>query len=159
MQDRMQGASWLTKSDAEREALMSAIWGFAKAELQKVEALLNERLVQDDMPFRFDLTVKFKPANMGKLVSNALVETAQSLSQQERFVLEWLSKEDSGGAFGECNGRALDRLILLGLAQLGPEDERGQLYRRVTLTDLGHGVLAFAAPSQHVFAGDVGTAQ
>lgn len=65
------------------------------------------------------------------------------LTEAQRFLLEWLSKEESS-AFGECRGADLKALFDDGLAELGPypfhlNDEN---YRRVWLTPAGSAKLA-----------------
>lgn len=60
------------------------------------------------------------------------------LTSMERFLLEWLSKDDSSNLYGECEGQALDVLVNLGLAKIGPTPAgRHPHYRRVSLTDAG----------------------
>jgi hypothetical protein len=56
------------------------------------------------------------------------------LTSQEKFLLEWLSKEDES-AYGECSGQALTVLINCGLAKTAamPND-----YSSVSLTDAGY---------------------
>jgi hypothetical protein len=71
------------------------------------------------------------------------------LTASERDLLHWLSREDFS-QYGECHGKALDRLVALGLAQVhGEETEtnntfiakgRGIMFRAVSLTDAGWGV-------------------
>jgi hypothetical protein len=61
------------------------------------------------------------------------------LTSQEKFLLEWLSKEDSS-AYGECEGQALTVLINCGLAMVTPEVPRTG-YSRVSLTDAGRQAL------------------
>lgn len=61
-----------------------------------------------------------------------------ALSQSERFLLEWLSKEDFS-QFGECKGADLIALTYHGFAQIGPiplgcTDPN---YRLVSLTEAG----------------------
>lgn len=58
------------------------------------------------------------------------------LTKDERMTLEWLAKEDSS-AYGECKGVALDTLVRLGLASLGPAEFGREYYRRVEVTDAG----------------------
>ena len=60
------------------------------------------------------------------------------LTPRERFLLDWLSKED-WSLLGECKGPQLDKLVVLGLAEIndvavppGREDWRG-----VRLTEAG----------------------
>ena len=63
------------------------------------------------------------------------------LTSQEKFLLEWLGKEDNS-AYGECYGSALNVLINCGLAQTSetpPSD-----YSRVSLTDAGFVMLKMA---------------
>lgn len=59
----------------------------------------------------------------------------RELTYQERFVLEWLSKED-GSSYGECRGEALNGLRSLGLV-LVEGDHRGSDYDRVCLSEKG----------------------
>ena len=68
------------------------------------------------------------------------------LNADEAFLLKWLGEEDTS-QYGECHGKALDRLIELGLAQLhGDASEtnntfiakgHGIMFRAVSLTDAG----------------------
>lgn len=77
------------------------------------------------------------------------------LTRDEQDLLRWLGEADLS-QYGECHGKALDRLVELGLAVvLGPETERqnpfiakgdGIMYRAVKLTDAGHGVRAGLRP-------------
>ena len=61
----------------------------------------------------------------------------EKLTKDEWRVLEWLSRED-GSLFGECHGPALDRLVELGLAEIGPDPAgKGLMYRSVGVTDYG----------------------
>ena len=59
------------------------------------------------------------------------------LSKDEAFVLDWLSKEDTS-AYGECCGKALDRLVDLNLAWVAPvPDGIDRGFARVSLTVRG----------------------
>jgi hypothetical protein len=58
------------------------------------------------------------------------------LSKTERFLLAWLSKEESS-AYGECNGKDLDRLVALGYAQIEPAGPAPRPDSRVSLTEDG----------------------
>lgn len=59
------------------------------------------------------------------------------LSVGEKFLLEWLGKEDAS-LHGECKGNALQRLVDLGLASIGPTPAgRTDDYALVRLTDAG----------------------
>jgi len=61
------------------------------------------------------------------------------LTKAERFVLEWLAKEDVS-SYGECRGVALEGLIERGLARVGAPvsiHARDQDYLPVSLTDAG----------------------
>ena len=59
------------------------------------------------------------------------------LTKPQRFVLEWLSKEDSS-AYGECRGPDLDALVRLGLASVAqPVND----WSGVSLTDAGREAL------------------
>lgn len=74
--------------------------------------------------------------------------TYHDLTPSERFILDWLSKQDFS-QYGECRGRTLDRLIQRGLAQIhGPGEHQhfivndpaglmGMEFRAVSLTDAG----------------------
>lgn len=65
-----------------------------------------------------------------------------ALTSQEKFLLEWLGKEDAS-ALGECEGQSLNVLVNLGLAAIGPTPEGCHPhYRAVSLTDAGHALLA-----------------
>ena len=78
--------------------------------------------------------------------------TYHDLTPSERFILDWLSKQDFS-QYGECRGRTLDRLIQRGLAQIhGPGEHQhfiandhagtqGMMYRAVSLTDAGRAAL------------------
>ncbi len=72
--------------------------------------------------------------------------SGRGLAKDERLVLEWLAKDDSG-AYGECHGAALNGLVEKGFAiihrdRLGREKE----YDRVTATDSGRAALSADAP-------------
>lgn len=67
----------------------------------------------------------------------ALVE----LTDEDQFILDWLSKEETSQV-GECEGKAFGRLLGFGLAELGPEDPRGEQYRTVKLTDKGKALVS-----------------
>jgi hypothetical protein len=59
------------------------------------------------------------------------------LTNDQHLVHEWLSKDDTS-AYGECKGAALDALVELGIAELGPIPAgRSEDYRRVWLSDYG----------------------
>jgi hypothetical protein len=61
-----------------------------------------------------------------------------SLSKDEHLLLRWLAAEDHR-AYGECSGRALDRLMDLRLAEWKTGyDPRGDEFRRVGLTQAGY---------------------
>lgn len=76
------------------------------------------------------------------------------LSSSEKFLLEWLSKDD--GQYGECHGQTLDGLIERGLAVVqGAESgltnsfiAKGTdiMYRAVSITDAGR--LALSRPQR-----------
>jgi hypothetical protein len=57
---------------------------------------------------------------------------------KERFLLEWLSKEDTS-ALGECKGSALSQLIEHGYARI--INPTAGDYARVMLTDVGRAAL------------------
>jgi hypothetical protein len=71
------------------------------------------------------------------------------MTKEERYLLEWLSKED--GQYGECYGKTLDALIENGFAVVGGEDTglnngfiakgRDIMYRAVSITDAGRAAL------------------
>lgn len=71
----------------------------------------------------------------------------------ERFLLEWLSREDFS-QYGECHGQDLDALVSKGLAQIHAPGEHqvfianGQslMYRAVSLTDAGRSALSPPPP-------------
>lgn len=74
------------------------------------------------------------------------------MNANERFLLEWLSKEDTS-AYGECKGPSLNNLIAFGLAEVTTVDARGQDYNGVSLTERGHEALRTskdAPPAQAV---------
>ncbi len=63
--------------------------------------------------------------------------TFNRLSTAEAFLLKWLSKEDSS-SYGECKGADMDRLVQLGIAELGPiPDGRTEEFRRCWLSEYG----------------------
>jgi hypothetical protein len=71
------------------------------------------------------------------------------ISSETLFLLDWLSREDFSQA-GECEGRALDKLIELGLAKRGPgihSATRGKEYDVVSVTDAG--IAALKAKATH----------
>jgi hypothetical protein len=63
------------------------------------------------------------------------------LMSQEKFLLDWLSKEDFS-SLGECEGQSLTVLINCGLAQVGRDalGRRG-LSAPVSLTEAGWALL------------------
>jgi hypothetical protein len=64
------------------------------------------------------------------------------LTEAERFLLEWLGKEDSS-AYGECHGTDLDELFRRGLAIVSPQMVgRDPHYRRVSLTEAGRAAIS-----------------
>lgn len=73
----------------------------------------------------------------------------QELTQTERFLLEWLAKDD--GQYGECHGPTLDRLVAAGLAKVNGEESglrngfiakgTSLMYRPVSITDAGLAML------------------
>lgn len=72
------------------------------------------------------------------------------LTKDERFLLEWLSKDD--GQYGECHGKSLDSLLSNGFAIVqGAESglvngfiAKGtdMMHRAVSITDAGRAALA-----------------
>lgn len=63
------------------------------------------------------------------------------LTSEERFLLEWLSKEDFS-SHGECRGSALSALVNYGLAHVGKDaGDRGEDYAPVSLTEAGRALL------------------
>lgn len=70
------------------------------------------------------------------------------LDKDQWLVLEWLSKDDTN-SYGECHGAALNALVELGIAELGPVPAgRGEEYRRVWLSDYGWEVFTDARTAQ-----------
>ncbi len=67
------------------------------------------------------------------------------LTSEERFVLDWLAKEDFS-LFGECEGQALTVLINCGLAEV-TEKERGG-WAKVAVTEAGHAHRAAIAKAE-----------
>jgi len=77
-----------------------------------------------------------------------MTTAAPDLTAPERDLLDWLSKEDFS-QYGECHGRALDKLIALGLAQVhapgqhqnfianDPAGVKGIMFCAVSLTTAG----------------------
>lgn len=63
------------------------------------------------------------------------------LTRRERFVLEWLSKEDFS-TIGECEGQTLTVLLNCGLVEI-TQGDRG-LWAKVSLTDAGRAAIAKA---------------
>jgi hypothetical protein len=66
-----------------------------------------------------------------------------ALTKNQRFVLEWLKKDD--GQYGECKGKDLDRLMELGFAEWARRDVRGDDYGYIAITEKG--VAALSTPS------------
>lgn len=66
------------------------------------------------------------------------------LSKEERFVLVWLAREDRN-QLGECNGRALDRLVDLGLAIVERMTGIDPEYWNVACTEEGYRIAALIA--------------
>lgn len=67
---------------------------------------------------------------------------SEPLTSQERFLLEWLGKEESS-ALGECSGCDLDVLINRGFAVIAPAPEgQHRHFGRVSLTDAGRATLS-----------------
>ncbi|QSY98549.1 hypothetical protein J2J97_32100 (plasmid) [Rhizobium bangladeshense] len=63
------------------------------------------------------------------------------LTQSERYVLEWLNKEDFS-RYGECKGKDLDRLVSLGLAVVHEDELEGDRnWATVSVTDAGRSAL------------------
>lgn len=79
-----------------------------------------------------------------RVVSTTAALKMADLTTEERLLVKWLGEEDFS-QYGECKGSALDRLVVLGWAQVhGVETEtqnsfiakgRGIDYRAVSLTD------------------------
>jgi len=60
------------------------------------------------------------------------------------FLLEWLAKEETS-ALGECDGKALERLVERGFAVITPPPcGKDRLYSRVSLTDKGRAEMVAA---------------
>lgn len=55
-----------------------------------------------------------------------------TLTEKQRFMLEWLAKEDAS-TFGECHGATLDGLVLRGLARIAGTGGRAA----VSITEAG----------------------
>lgn len=66
------------------------------------------------------------------------------LTSGERFMLEWLSKEESS-ALGECEGGDLAHLEQMSLAVIVPIEGKHRHYSRVSLTDAGRAALSATA--------------
>lgn len=79
---------------------------------------------------------KVAPASAPPVVARNL--PPGGLTSQERFLLEWLSKEDFS-ALGECEGQALTVLINCGLAEVTDKHRGG--WAKVALTPAGQGAL------------------
>jgi hypothetical protein len=74
------------------------------------------------------------------------------LTDSERDLLQWLGQAEFG-QYGECHGAALDRLLVLELAQLHPPGEHQNFiandwqgnksieYQAVSLTETGRALL------------------
>ena len=73
---------------------------------------------------------------------SALVELVES----ERFLLDWLSKED-WSSYGECHGKDFDRLQALGLVERKPSNRSHfhEHYDLCRLTDAGWTALSAIA--------------
>jgi hypothetical protein len=69
------------------------------------------------------------------------------LTSDEHFLLDWLAKEDHS-AYGECRGRALDRLLDAGLARTVHVDDHDINYNRVALTAMGVSLLRELGPHE-----------
>lgn len=70
-----------------------------------------------------------------------MTELEQVLTEHERFLLEWLAKENAS-PYGECRGKALDRLVALGLAWIAPvPDGVDSNYADVSVTVAGRKAL------------------
>lgn len=96
---------------------------------------------------RFDLDIVREV--LRRVASEAL---APALSTSQRFLLGWLSKEESS-ALGECEGSDLDVLVSKGLASIKQAPaKRGRQYGCVSLTEAGYTlnsrITAQAAPTQ-----------
>ncbi len=59
------------------------------------------------------------------------------LTANERFLLEWLSKEDASSR-GECSGPSLNNLMAFGLVETSAEDARGPDYDAIRCTEAGY---------------------
>lgn len=59
----------------------------------------------------------------------------EKLTSAEKFLLEWLSKEESS-AYGECHGQPLTVLINMGLAMTHDGRDTND-YSRISLTPAG----------------------
>lgn len=66
------------------------------------------------------------------------------LTSQEKFLLEWLSKEDFSH-YGECEGVALNVLVKMGLAKVTHRERTG--WALVSLTDAGWNKLKTITPT------------
>lgn len=67
----------------------------------------------------------------------------QQLTSDERFLLEWLGKEDDN-LYGECHGAALDALVSFGLADVRPSNRSiiDHGWDLVSLSDQGRELLS-----------------
>lgn len=100
-------------------------------------AMRSARLAQEDIESVSSEAGRVAAGEAGGAESSPPASSEKvALAPQEASLIEWLSREDSS-THGECNGTCLDRLISLGLAILGPPDDRGDLYRAVSLTEAG----------------------
>ena len=63
-----------------------------------------------------------------------------TLTKAQRFLLEWLSRED-WSAYGECYGRELDELLRAGLAEMAQHGAAISGRTGVRLTDAGRAAL------------------
>lgn len=91
------------------------------------------------------------PRGNGKVQTDHLFEGPWwCLNSQERFLLEWLAKEDSS-ALGECQGKDLDSLVARNLAQIHGS--------RVRITPLGIGILRQDNPEEKKMAEEAAVAE
>lgn len=65
------------------------------------------------------------------------------MTKSQRFILEWLNKED-WSSYGECQGTDLDALLAAGFVRLAHTPPTG--YTGVAVTDDGRKALAGAQP-------------
>jgi len=80
-------------------------------------------------------------------MTSSAKEALLDLTGAERFLLEWLSKED-WSSYGECRGKSFDKLLDAGLVEKRPSNRShiDESYDLCRLTDKG--IAALRAQSE-----------